>query len=303
MTAVDTITCVPAKTRFSEKLGRAIHLGWDGSQAELASAIGVSRQSLNQYIGDKPSTPKTWTTFLLAKNLNVSLSWLMDESDTRLEPVWVAKNPLLKDAEDDAISAELKRRLKDAAATVDDLIDRFEHYPWEEVSAWLLSRFLPPQPTSPLVLAGIDLYKKVESPSARLRILGESTTPGERRVTVFKEGVPTIIDTGELLSRIDAIREAHPGVLAFSYYLLGFDEDWHPGQIEKYGDDPTPDWDDRRAWLMAQIVSNESLKGAKLYEPIRARLREMKYLTDEGDARDYGYSKDGLGDFDLPEPG
>ncbi|MEM9415369.1 MAG: hypothetical protein AAGA29_07830 [Planctomycetota bacterium] len=285
-------------SKFSSKLKELVG-GRVKTEIDAAARLRKGTVSLILHRGNVPAPTEC---IQLARALGVCPIWLMDESDTRIEPVWAGKNPLLKDATDAALSSELKRRLGDAAANVDSLVDRFEQYPWEQVAAWLLSRFVPPIPTSSLVLAGIDLYKRVETPSARLRILGENTTTGERRVRIINGGVPDIIDTGELLARIDAIREAHPGILAFSYYLLGFDEDWHAGQITKYGDHPTPDWDDRRAWLMAQLVSNDTLAGIDLYDPIRERLREMNYLTDDGDARDFGYSKDGLGDFDLPEP-
>lgn len=285
---------------FSQKLRRLVE---GRVKTEIDAGAGLRKGTISLIL-HRGNTPPPTEAIRIANYLKVSKDWLLDEGNESLDPP--ANHPAgvdLASLDDEALLRELKNRFTAIAREIEDLLSRAEDYPWEAVSAWLLSRFVPPKPESDFVMAGLQLFKDIEPKAARFMKIAQSAAPAGEHVVDLDGGIPVVISVPALIKRFDDLREQHPGIQAVSYYLHGFDETWYPvGGSDKYGDKPTPDWDDRRAWLLSRLVTHPDLKDDPSYEPIRARLRGMNYIDAEGKPRNYGYSKIGLGDFELPEP-
>lgn len=91
---------------FSRKLSVLIE-HWPGSKSELARRVGVSPQLLHQYMTG--SMPKPLTLVGLARELDASLEWLLDEGDHSLQPVRIRGNGA-QQLSDDELMEEVTRR-------------------------------------------------------------------------------------------------------------------------------------------------------------------------------------------------
>ena len=292
MIAADTIYAVadPANI-FTRKL--AYHIKrWPDSQRDLADRVGVSPQVLSNYL--RGALPKPEKIYKLSELLELPLEWLLDDAEDSMDPPGGPGRRDLSEVPRGLLIEELNRRDLQAAKALGRLIDRAESLPWERAAAWLLRKQhveKVPAEYAPVV----ENFKAIsESITRNHHLLGRS---GSASSLEDELGLGSLI-ANQLEGRVRSVWRDRPGVIAISHWASYFDDDYRQKELGKFDPDSTF-WNDRRAWLLAMVVTHESIADDPLYEPMRERLRTMNYIDADDQPRDFGKSAEPLGEFDL----
>ncbi|MEO0586050.1 MAG: helix-turn-helix transcriptional regulator [Planctomycetota bacterium] len=284
---------MPTDELFGKKLRRAIETRWRGSLTSFAKELGITRQSLSQYLTG--SAPRPAVIYQIATLLDIPLEWLLSPSGSE-EP------PTKRDRDEQAVSTadtvvlrdEVARRAAHADDELFEIAERVRSVDWPSLAIWLLRR----QEASELPdaeQAAIELWKE----SLRAKADWEWVTSSQpiQRWTLRE---PRRRNADALQTWFE-----DRSFTAINYYLTTFDDDFvrSIGGVRK-ALGVTKSWDDRRAWLVAPMVLVPSKADDSTYEAMREHLRAMGYIVDgvalenpQGQQLEHEF-----GEFKLPPP-
>jgi len=122
--AGNIVAVVHATEKFAAKLGNAMKLR-RFTQTELGRRVGVSAQSIHQYL--QGSIPKPHTIYLMAQVLEVDLDWLVNEDNESLTPQSpMTVGELLSRVALDSLTFEIARRYQQKLIDLDCRLSSLE---------------------------------------------------------------------------------------------------------------------------------------------------------------------------------
>lgn len=287
------------KKKLTEQFARKLRaLLEDRVQKAVAEEAGVSTQALSRYL--RGDAPRPHVALQLARALKVDPIWLIDESDESLDPK-PARSAVEGVPARDLIQ-ELQRRYDQLARSINSAADRAERLPWERAAIWLLRKLhVTDQP--PVVKLCVDTYKEIQRLGHQYWAIKAHAHPSSegRDWLVGVVGSTDRSMTHEIDARMKALT-SRPGCFAMGHWVIYFDDEYKEHSPIGRSDHDWSNWEDRRAWLLAQLVTHESAASEPEYDPIREKLRKVGYIDADGKPRDYPKAMEPLGEFALSEP-
>lgn len=283
----------PVPGKFSRKLAAAID-AWGGRKAALARRAGVTRQQIQKYLDG--STPKPEVIHALADALGVSLDWLLNENDDRVEPVTEDASPRLSEASPNDLIRQCSVRYEEAALVLYEAMEEEEkaEFAWSRIAMHILVPH-DPEKLHDLVTRAIARVEQLD----KIIFYVKSFTGCYRDFgwTSRARTLPrrTAINPEELLARVDAWKKKNPGIQAIVDYLIAKADD-------SIGDAMTRlngFWSDRAPFHLARIINDPKIADHPQLSEIRQMLREGNYLKGPDDTPADFPSFQLFADFDV----
>jgi len=292
MVTSGTISIMADSTEiFAQKLRRLVN-HWPGTQKELAREVGVSPQQLSKYLSG--TMPKPFRLLRLAQVLKADLVHLLNDKDESQHTGGADWTPVSQ-ATSSQLLAEVSRRVAERAHELSYELQEAIHTPWEPIAIWLLSKAGITRNLPSLIREAIRRFKAIDRLVGEVReLLSASDLESAFVVGVGGAFDPRRVHPSHLIQEAQNLKERHPGILAVSYYVVN-------SEAPSFNVSDR-DWNYRRAWLMAMLVTHESVARDPQYDPIRAALRAMRFIDDEGNRRDFGDMSKEFGEFEIGPP-
>lgn len=272
MAQPDTIKDMPKEAeKFAEKLGSAV-AQYVGTQRELARQVGIASQTLSKYL--RGSVPKPGTTYALARELNVSLLWLLnDDADPTIEPPPFEDAALIRERMNERYHADL--------STFQSMIETASKVPWQKIAVGVLvgSRFESKG------------WKPTEFELHACKLVTQLWPLYERLIESYpfsiEPGPDWFISPPLFHGQLERLHNRHVGIAALKHYLLRADVHWKirewcdladtatTADVEHFRNYGEPFW-------LSHLLTHEDLKGHELNDKLIPELKQQGYISKDG---------------------